>query len=216
MIDLDFAVQGARVEPYSTAPLLVFQLKAVNRSPAVQVQNLMLNCQIRIEPMRRRYGQADHDRLKDLFGEPERWGQTLQGFLWTHASAATAQFDSECDIDLPVGCSFDFNVAATKYFYGLEDGEAPLLLLFSGSVFYRDGDGPLQVCQIPWSKEAAYRLPVKTWQSMMDCYYPNSAWLRLGRDVMDQLYRYKRQNGLPTFELALQSLLARSCGEAPS
>lgn len=216
MIDLDFAVEGARVEPYSTAPLLLFKLKVTNKSPAVPVQNLMLNCQIRIEPTRRQYGPGDHDRLRDLFGEPERWGQTLQGFLWTHASAATSQFQSDCEIDLPVACSFDFNIAATKYFYGLEDGEAPLLLLFSGSVFYRDGDGCLQICQIPWSKEAAFRLPVKTWRSMMDHYYPDSAWLRLRRDVLDQLYRYKRQSGLPTFEMALERLLAGSTGDAPS
>jgi len=213
MIDLDFAVQGARVEPYATSPLLLFELKVTNKAPAIQVQTLMLNCQIRIEPTRRQYGPGDHDRLKELFGEKRRWGETLQGFLWTHASAATSQFDSDCDIDLPVACSYDFNIAATKYFYGLEDGEAPLLLLFSGSVFYRDDDGRLQVCQIPWSKEAAFRLPVKTWQSMMDLYYPGSAWLCLRRDVLEELYRYKRQHGLPTFDEALERLLAGQSGE---
>ena len=61
-------------------------------------------------------------------------------------------------VDLPVPCSFDFNVAATKYFYGLEGGEVPLAFLFSGTVFYRDADDFLQMEQIPWSKEAEYRL----------------------------------------------------------
>lgn len=207
MVDLDFAVVSARVEPDAASPLLVFKLKVTNKTQATPVQNLMLNCQIRIEPTRRRYGTNDHDRLMDLFGEPERWGQTLQGFLWVHTTASTPPFIDDCTIDLPVPCSYDFNIAATKYFYGLDDGEAPLLLLFSGSVFYLDDDGELQAEQIPWSKEASFRLPVKIWQSMMDHYYPDSAWLRLRRDVFEQLYRYKRHKGLPTFELALQALL---------
>ncbi|WP_036262760.1 DUF6084 family protein [Methylocapsa aurea] len=214
MIDLDISVESVAVEAYAIAPLLVFKLKVTNTVPTVPVQSLMLNCQIRIEPARRQYGPRQRDRLKDLFGEPERWGQTLQGFLWTHASVATAPFAEECSIDLPAPCSYDFNIAATKYFHGLEEGEAPLLLLFSGSVFYRDPEGQLQVAQLPWSKEAAFRLPVETWRSMMDHYYPNCAWLCLRRDVAEQLYRYKRQGGLPTFEQALEKLLADSSKDA--
>jgi hypothetical protein len=207
MVDLEFAVVSARVETYAASPLLVFKLKVTNKTPATPVQNLMLNCQIRIEPTRRRYGASDYDRLLDLFGEPERWGQTLHGFLWAHTFASTPPFSDDCMIDLPVPCSYDFNIAATKYFYGLKDGEVPLLLLFNGTVFYHDDNGQLQAGQIPWSNEASFRLPVNVWQSMMDLYYPDSAWLRLSRVVFEQLYRYKRHKGLPTFELALQALL---------
>jgi hypothetical protein len=106
-----------------------------------------------------------------------------------------------------VPCTFDFNVAATKFFGGLETGEVPLLLLFSGTMFYRDEVGDLQVGQISWDKEAQFRLPVKVWQEMMEHYYPNSAWLNLRRDVFEKLQNYKMRGGLPTFEQALESLL---------
>jgi hypothetical protein len=65
----------------------------------------------------------------------------------------------------------------------------------------------LQVAQVPWDREAAYRLPVQVWKDVMEHYYPNSAWLGLRRDVFERLYEYKRRRGLPTWEQTLESLL---------
>ncbi|MBA2352110.1 MAG: hypothetical protein H0V78_10105 [Burkholderiales bacterium] len=48
---------------------------------------------------------------------------------------------------------------------------------------------------------------MKTWQEMMDHYYPNSAWLCLNRDVFDRLCEYKLRNRLPTWERALEHAL---------
>jgi hypothetical protein len=106
-----------------------------------------------------------------------------------------------------VPCTFDFNVAATKYFHGLADGDVPLNFLFSGTVFYADGEGALQVAPIPWDKEARFRLPVKSWQEMMEIYYPNTAWLCLRRDVFEKVYQYKVEHGIPTWEQAIESML---------
>src|SRR5208282_6694387 len=89
----------------------------------------------------------------------------------------------------------------------LEDGEIPLNLLFSGTMFHEGEEGALQVAQIPWDKEAAFRLPVSVWKEMMERYYPNSAWLCLRKDVFDRLYQYKIRQGLPTWEQTLESLL---------
>ena len=97
------------------------------------------------------------------------------------------RFEGATVVDLNVPCTFDFNVAATKYFDGLERRRAPAEFLFSGTVFYQDAAGPLQVMQISWDKEARFRLPVKAWTEMMEHYYPNSAWLRLRRDVFEKL-----------------------------
>jgi hypothetical protein len=207
MVDLDFSVEGATVERHAVAPLLLFALRVTNRTPALPVQNVALHCQIRIEPTRRQYGAGEQERLVDLFGEAGRWGETLHSFLWTHTGASIPAFDTQCQINLPVPCSYDFNIAATKYFYGLEGGEVPLVLFFTGTVFFRDAEDRLQLSQIPWNKEASWRLPVQIWQAMMDHYYPNSAWLRLERDVFEQLYRFKRQKGFPTIEQTLESLL---------
>ncbi|MGI9034456.1 MAG: DUF6084 family protein [Pyrinomonadaceae bacterium] len=42
----------------------------------------------------------------------------------------------------------------------------------------------------------------------MEHYYPNSAWLNLRRDVFEKLQDFKMQRGFPTFEQALEILLA--------
>ena len=207
MPDLSFAVEGAEAVPFAAAPLLAFKLRVSNRFADEPIHTMALRCQIMIDPARRRYGDEDQERLRDLFGEPERWGQTLRPMLWTHANVIVPSFTGSRVIDLQVPCTFDFNVAATKYFAGLTDGEVPLNLLFSGTIFYTNDEGALQVAQIPWDKEARYRLPVGVWNQMIDIYYPNSAWLSLRKDVFDRLYRYKVRRGIPTFEQALESLL---------
>jgi len=205
--DLNFQVEGAQALTYAAAPLLIFKLRITNADADEPIQTIALRCQIQIEPTRRRYDAQEQERLLDLFGEPERWGQTLRTMLWTHASVVVSPFVGSTLVDLPVPCTFDFNVAAAKYFAGLEDGEAPLCLLFSGTVFYETDEGVLQVAQISWDKEAKYRLPVPVWKEMMDHYYPNSAWLCLRRDVFDRLAQFKMKQGIPTWEQTLERVL---------
>jgi hypothetical protein len=207
MPDLNFQVYEAEAEPYAAAPLLVFKLGVANAEPDEPIHTIALRCQIQVEATRRRYNAGEQERLRDLFGEPERWSQTLRTMLWTHTSVIITQFTGDAVVDLPVPCTFDFNVAATKYFAGLEGGEIPLCLQFSGTVFYEAEDGALQVAQIPWSKETSYCLPARVWQDMMDMYYPNGAWLRLRRDVFDRLHQFKVRRGLATWEQTLESLL---------
>ena len=212
MPDLNFQVEKAEPEPFAVGPLLLFKLRisqsAAPDEPPPPIHAVALRCQIRIEPARRRYATAEQERLLDLFGKPDRWGQTLRATLWTHTSVVVPPFTTSAVVDLPVPCTYDFNVAATKYFYALEDGEVPLLILFSGTIFHEVEDRGLQVAQIPWEKEASFRLPVQVWKQMMDLYYPNSAWLCLRKDVFDRLYQYKSRRGLPTWEHALDSLLS--------
>ena len=219
MLDLNFTVETAEVEPHAAAPLLIFKLRiaqTVTAQEPATIPAIALRCQIRIEPTRRRYAADEEEKLLDLFGTRERWGQTLRSTLWTHASVVVPPFTGETVIDLPVACSFDFNVAATKYFYALADGEVPLCLLFSGTIFYTDRDGYLQVSQIPWEKEASFRLPVQVWKNMMELYYPKSAWLCLERDTFDRLYRYKSSRGLPTWEQAIDMLIDSALEEVES
>ena len=173
------------------------------------IHTVALRCQIQIEVTRRRYTPEEQARMRDLFGEPERWSQTLRSLLWTHASVVVPSFQGSTLADLPIPCTFDFNVAATKYFEGLTDGEIPLHLMFSGTVFYADADDVLQVAPISWEQETRFKLPVKVWRDMMDSYYPNSVWLNLRRDVFERLYQYKTQHGIPTWEQALEESAAR-------
>jgi hypothetical protein len=205
--ELSFQVEGAEAVPFAASPLLAFKLRIANADAGEQIQSVALRCQIQIETTKRHYTAEEKERLRDLFGEPERWGHTLRAMLWTHATAIVTQFNGSTLVDLHVPCTFDFNVAATKYFAGLESGEVPLNLMFSGTVFYEDGERGLQAVQISWDREAQFRLPVKVWEEMMEHYYPNSAWLRLRRDVFDRLYRYKMRHGIPTWEQVIERLV---------
>jgi len=210
MIELDFNVETIAVARHAVTPTLLFRLRIVNCTPSVPVEHVALQAQIRIEAAHRDYRAGERERLSELFGGPADWDRTLRGLLWTNASAAVPGFVEACEIDLPVPCSCDFNIAATKYFDGIEDGEAPLLLLFSGTVFCRNRDGDLQIAQVPHHKEAGFRLPVHTWQAMMQYYYPDTTWLRVGRDLFDELQRFKRRTGATSIDAALQRLLATS------
>ena len=208
MPDLGFHIEGVEVVALAATPTITFKLRVTNGDPRERIQSVVLRCQIQIEVTRRRYADEEQQKLRDLFGEPERWSRTLKNLLWTHVSVNMPPFRDTTVVDVPVPCTFDFNVAATKYFHGLAEGEVPLCVLFSGSVFYSSQSGGMQVAPISWDKEARYRLPVQVWRDMMNTYYPASAWLCLRRDVFERLYDYKVRNGIPTWEEALENMLA--------
>lgn len=212
MPDLKYQIEGAEPQRFAVAPTLLFKLRVAETvAPGAEptpIHTVALRCQIRIEPGRRSYLPEERERLLDLFGTPERWGQTLRPMPWTHITTVVPPFQGEITVELPVPCSYDFTLPATKYFAGLEGGDLPLCFLFSGTIFYEGQDGSLQVSQISWEKEASFRLPTATWRSLMDLYYPNSAWLCLRKDVFDQFDRYRSQNGLTTPEHAMEQLLA--------
>jgi hypothetical protein len=208
MPDLNITVASVEVVPYAASPALAFKLRVANKDAAERIHTVVLRCQIQIEVARRKYTAEEQERLRDLFGTPERWGQTLKNLLWTNASVVVPQFTGDTAVDLQVPCTFDFSVATTKYFNGLEDGEIPVVLMFSGTVFYADEDGALRVAPISWDKETKFRVPLKVWKDMMDTYYPNIAWLCLRRDIFEDLDRYKRERGIPSWEQVFETLLA--------
>ena len=208
MPDLQMAIESAEVVQFAASPLLAFRLHLVNTPEEQVIHTVALRVQIQIEASRRKYDAAEQARLLDLFGEPDRWGQTLRSMLWTHTSVQIAAFETDRLVSLPVECSYDFNVAATKYFHALDSGDIPVTVLFSGTLFYEAPDGSLQISQIPWNRESSYRLPVSVWKEMMELHYPNSAWLCLHRETFEQLYNYKVRHGIPTWEQAIARALA--------
>ena len=212
MPELSFEVIGAEAVTYSATPLLAFKLRITNADENELVQSVALRCQLQIEATHRKYEAQEQERLLDLFGTPERWSRTLRAMLWTHASINVPPFQGSVVVDLPVACTFDFNVAATKYFAGLDKGEVPLNLMFSGTIFYEAAGDGLQIEQIPWDRETKYRLPVRVWKEMIDIYYPNVAWLCLRRDVFEKLSQYKMDRGIPTWEETIESLVIAECG----
>ena len=213
MPDLDFRIVGVEPATRGLVPLLLFELEASNTPAEEAIQSATLQMQIQFQCPQRAYSGSEKEKLVELFGTPDRWGQTLRNRLWTHASATLGSFTGTTTAQVAVPCTFDLNVSAAKYFYALEEGEAPLLFLFSGTVFYEAQDGRLQVQRISHEKECAWRMPARVWRELMDHHWPNSAWITLHRDVFERLCEFKRRNGFPTWEQTLEQLLAN--GETP-
>ncbi len=209
MPDLNFAVEGAEALTFAAVPSILFKLRIENPGKE-PIRSVALSTQVRIAATQRHYDAAEQERLLEVFGEPHRWGSTLRSLLWTHTTLQVPPFSGNTVVDMPVTCTYDFEVVAAKYFHALEDGEVPLEFLFSGTVFYAGEGGGLQIDRISWEKEAQFRLPVRLWKETMEHYFPNSAWIRLRRDAFDGLYDYKVRQGLPTWEAAVEALLRAS------
>ena len=212
MAELVFDCVGAHPDKYAVAPSMSLTLR-ISETSGLRVDAIALRCQIRIEPTRRRYSDAEAERLNDLFGDTQRWAETLRPLQFTTVSIMVPGFIGSTELDLPVMLSYDLEIGSVRYFAGLESGEIPLLLLFSGTVFSTAG-GRLQVQQVPWSKEASYRLPVSVWREAIDVHFPNSAWIRMSLETLDELQRFKTRQALPTWDAVLAALLARAGDEA--
>ena len=213
---LNFAIEGAAAVPFAAVPTIAFRMSVQCPLAAQTIQSVALRCQIQIEAQRRNYKAEEKAGLRDLFGEPDRWSQTLRPLLWSHASITVPEFEGAVKVELPVACTFDFNVAAAKYFHAVEEGDVPLVFQFSGTIFYAAADGAMRIAQIGWDRETRFRLPAYVWREMMDLYYPNSAWLRLRRDVFERLLAYKQQQGVATWEEAIEHLLPAAKRQAAS
>jgi Family of unknown function (DUF6084) len=208
VIDLDLRAVGAKAVAHAAVPTLQFDIDVEEKS-GQSIESIALHCQLRIEPQRRAYSHAEEQKLLDLFGETPRWGDTQKPFLWTHAYTLVGAFRGTTRVALPVPCTYDLEVAGSKYLHGLDlGGEIPLLLLFSGTVFVR-GEAGLEALPLPWHKESSLRMPVATWRELMDLYFPGTGWLRLERDTLDALGRFKAGRAIPTYDRAILLLLEK-------
>ena len=213
MSNYEFSVVDIFAEPYAAAPQLTARLR-IQESTGQTIHAIALRCQVRIEPQRRRYEEADESGLRALFGERDRWAETLKPFLWMQSSAMVQGFTEITEVDLPLPCTYDFEVTGSRYLHAVTDGTVPLALLFSGTVFTKGANG-FGVEQVPWDCEASYALPVAVWQQMIESYYPNTGWIRLDHDVLTSLADFRSSQGLTTWEETLQTLLAARDGASP-
>jgi len=209
---LSFAVEDVAVERYSAVPTLNFLLR-IECAGGGEVRSILLDTQLQIAARRRPYGEVEQRSLVELFGTPDRWSTTLRTLPWVRATLVVPPFSGATSVTLAVGCSYDLEVNAANYLSGLQDGEVPLELLFSGSIFYTGPGGMLQTTRIAWDREAEYRLPIGVWREAMDRHFPGAAWLRLERPTFDRLRAYKAEHGLRTLEDAVDRLLVEARDE---
>ena len=164
-------LRGARPEPYAAGPAVQLDSGSAPNGRC----NVALRTQIRIEPRRRRYTSLEEsERLSDLFGEPARWGETLNPLQLATVATMVPGFTGSTTVPLVVPLTYDLDIASTKYLHGLDGGDVPLLLLFSGTVFTGAADR-VQLELVPWHEEAAFRLPVAVWRAAMDAHFPDAA-----------------------------------------
>lgn len=207
MPELSFRIGEVSALRHAAVPTIVAQVKIANAIAGEHIHGVSLNCQVQIRPLGRNYTAAEEGRLMDLFGERERWGRTMKPLHWANVIVKVPPFTGETTVDLLLPCSLDFDVAANKYFYGLEQGSIAVAVMFSGTAFFANEDGSMQIAQIPWDRDATFQLSVETWKAAIEAHYPGSAWLRLPRETFDRLYHYKVARGIPHWETVVNRLL---------
>ena len=163
---------------------------------------------IEIEPSKRRYDDAERERLVELFGEPERWASTTSSLRWAQAQALVPSFTGSTRFGLELPCTYDHEVGATKYFNGLSGGEAPLRFHFNGTVIWEDDDGRMQLTQVPWDCSARFEMPVEVWRTMIEASYPFRGWIAARRgDDRAPRATSRPSRALPTFDATVAELL---------
>lgn len=206
MTGMTFTVLDVVPEPFSLTPRLTARV-GITSSDDEPIYAVALRCQIRIEPLRRPYSDAEASGLADLFGPRERWANTQRTFLWQHSTAMVPGFTNTTEISLPLECTYDFEVAASKYLHALKDGAIPLQFLFSGTIFMKN-DRNFTVQQVSWECEARRDVPVAVWNHLVQLHYPNAGWVRLEHDTVSALAAYKSARGMLDFDEAVNALLA--------
>jgi hypothetical protein len=210
----DFEITSAAHLAFAASPTMVFSATAADTS-GHEIQSLALTVQVMIDPAKRGYDPAARERLKELFGPPSHWAPSTQGLPWAQVAVVVPAFTERTMFAIQVPCTYDLEVAATKYFYALEDGEVPLSFHFNGQIFYRDKQGRLQVTLVPWSKTSSFRMPVAAWRAMIEEHYPGGGWIRLNRDTLEALNAHRAEHGPPTFDACVAELLERAGARGP-
>jgi hypothetical protein len=203
----EFQVSRAAHVEFAAAPTLLFTV-GVTEPSGCPVQSMALSAQVMIDPARRGYDPETRERLAELFGAPASWTPSTQGIAWARVFAQVPAFAGSTTFTVELPCTYDLEVAAAKYFYALADGVAPLSFHWTGTVFYRDVGGRLQVAPVPWSATAQFGMPVSAWRAMIAAHYPGGGWIRVADETLAELNARRGARGLPSFDALLTELLA--------
>ncbi len=202
-----FTVLDVEPVPYAATPTVRFHLH-VDDPAGHEAYAIALSTQIQIDPAKRLYDDETRARLVELFGAPDRWAATTHSFQWARIEALVPGFTGATSFAVEVPCTYDMEVAATRYFYSLPDGEVPLTFHFSGMVLYRGEADRLQVRPVPWACHATWRMPVSAWRSAVEAQYPGGTWIHLSGETLDALLARKAARGDVSLDGTVAALLA--------
>ena len=211
---LAISVIGAHPSPQTAAPGITFRLRIEELSGA-RVHTIALRCQVQIAARSRRYRKDEQSRLYELFGSVSQWQQTLRSVTWSQSTLVVPSFEGRIEVDLPVPCTYDLQIASAKYFHATRDHGVPLTFLFSGTVF-QAADTRLSIEPVPWDREASYVMPATVWQAAMDQFFPGGGWLMVRRDTIDRLQAFRGRHAVMTWDEAIDLLLQEIAAEEPA
>lgn len=191
--------------PHTAAPTLSFKLRVKDGS-GLEVYTVALTAQIHLEASSRAHAHDVRQGLQDVFGEPERWNDTARSVIWAKRDVLVPSFTGSTSFELELPCSTDLELATTRYFEAVEDGEAPLAFHFSGSVFYRAEHDRMQLTMVPWHSTAQFRLPLATWRKAVG---ERGGLVRVSGEAFAELKQFQHERGLPSLGAAVSELVAR-------
>ena len=151
---LAFTVLDIVAEPYAAAPQLTARLRIeeIDRRRRSTPSRCAARCgssrSAAVQRCRRGRAARPVRRSQPVARHPPAVPLDALRRRWCRASPGTTE------VDLPMPCTYDFEVAGSKYLHALRDGFVPLLLLFSGTVFTRGSRGSA-VEQVGWDCEAS-------------------------------------------------------------
>lgn len=204
--ELKFSVAEVVPDSVAAAPTLQLRLR-IERAGGGQVRSMLLTTAVNIAPARRGYDETTQRRLAPLFGAPQRWDTTLRGLNWQRPTVVVPAFGDDTIVSLGLPCSTDFELATSKYLHAVREGDIVLELQFSGTVFYQAENGQLRTAQLDWNLETETTFPVSSWHDLIERYYGDSRWIRIGTSTFDQLEAYRARHVLSSWDQAVAGLL---------
>ncbi len=210
MVDLLFNVEGVDVEKFSATPLLLFSLRIATAEPQRRIENVMLNCQIRIDPTLRVYSAAERERLGELFGAPSAGAKPCtvccgRTPMWRFRAFRARPWFACRPSARMISAS-----RARSFFMAWSKERFRSRFSSAARSSTRMRRTPCRSSRFAGPRRRSFRLQAQMWRDLMDNYYPNCDLLRIGSETFDRLYRFKRRRGLLSFDDVLDELLQQA------
>src|SRR5207249_12333028 len=154
---------------------LVFGLQLFANEP---VHTIALRTRIVIDARRRRYTAEQQRTLSTLFGESTQWHSGMRAVQRADVATMVPGFAGDVTVGLWVPCTHDVDVAAAKYFDGVDGADVPVAFHFSGTAFVR-GPAGIAVVRLSHELTTSWSMPAPTWRDLMEVHFPGFRWVRL-------------------------------------
>lgn len=193
---LQFTAREAVAERRSAAPAIRLRVDVL--APGVKIEALLLRARVQIEPWRRAYDANEKELLREL--------SAAQPLQWIDVAVTVNAFSEQTTFEIPMSCTYDMQVAATKYLTAIDGGAIPVRVFFNGTAFSAAESG-FSAAMLSWDSDCEAFVPIDVWHEAMDACFAGQAWLRVDRSVFDALARYRVHRGFADWDQALEHLL---------